>query len=138
MSNKSYNRGTEVIRRDVDHKINKADEVRAGRILDRMNADMERLEKENQSLKAELERARSAYHRRNAELGVLKEELCAQQEANKSQHEAYISCFKALCDERKGHQKLTAVMRLALTPEQYHEARANAAEAYPELFRVLA
>ena len=131
MSKKSYDRGTEVIRRSFD----KPAEVRAGRILDQMNGDMERLENENATLKAELERARSAYHRRNAEAEVLKEELRAQQEANKREHEAYVSCFTALCDSRKGHTKLTAVMETALTPEQYHDARARAAEAYPELFK---
>lgn len=114
--------------------FNKPEEIRAGRILDQMNADMTRLETENASLKAELEKARSAYHRRCAELDVTKDELRAQQEANKREHEAYIACFKALCDSRKGHQKLTAVMETALTPEQYHDARARAAEAYPELF----
>lgn len=136
MSNKSYNRGTEVIRQSIQADFTKKEEVRAGRILDKMNADMERLEKENEALKTELEKARAAYHRRCAELEVTKEELRAQQESNKREHEAYVSCFNALCDSRKGHQKLTAVMQLALSPEQYHEARANAAEAYPELFKV--
>lgn len=130
MSNKSYNRGTEVIRRSFDRK----EEVRAGRILDQMNSDMERLERENGSLKAELEKARAAYHRRNAELAALKDEFRQVREAEKINHDNYVVLYTALCDEQKGHQKLTAVMKTALTPEQYHEARARAAEAYPELF----
>jgi predicted nucleic acid-binding Zn-ribbon protein len=131
MSIKSYNRGTEAIRRSFDKK----DEVRAGRMLDKMNADMHRLEAENANLKAELEKARSAYQRRNAEVGVLKEEVSALEASNKSEHSRYMDCVQALIDSRKGHQKLTAVMKLALTPDQYHQYRQAAAEVYPELFK---
>lgn len=130
MSNKAYNRGSEVISRSFDRK----EEVRAGRILDQMNSAMERLERENESLKAELEKARGAYHRRTAELAWIKDELRQVQEAEKINHDNYVLLFTALCNEQKGHQKLTAVMKTALTPEQYHDARARAAEAYPELF----
>jgi predicted nucleic acid-binding Zn-ribbon protein len=131
MSIKAYNRGTKVVRRSFDKK----EEVRAGRMIDAMNADMARLQRENEALKTELERARSAYHRRNAEVGVLKEEIATLQASNKSSHDLYISCAQALVDSRKGHQKLTAVMQTTLTPEQYHDARARAAEAYPDLFK---
>ena len=131
MSNKSYNRGNEVIRRSFDKK----EEIRAGRMIDAMNADMARLQAENETLKKELERARSACQRRNAETEVLKEEIAALQDSNKSSHNLYVSLFKALVDSRKGHEKLTAVMKIALTPEQYHQYREAAAEVYPELFR---
>jgi predicted nucleic acid-binding Zn-ribbon protein len=130
MSNKSYNRGTEVIRRSFDKK----EEVLAGRNLDKMNADMNRLERENENLKAELERARSGYQRRNAEVEVLKEENRTLQASNKAEHDRFMDMVQALTDSRKGHQKLTAVMKLALTPEQYHQYREAAAEIYPELF----
>jgi chromosome segregation ATPase len=115
---------------------NRTEEVRAGRMIDRMNADMIRLQSENEALKADLERARAAYQRRNAEVEVLKEEIRTLEASNKSTHDLYVSCAQALIDSRKGHQKLTAVMKTALTPEQYHDARARAAEAYPELFEV--
>jgi predicted nucleic acid-binding Zn-ribbon protein len=131
MGIKAQNRGNEAIRRSFDKK----EEVRAGRMIDAMNADMTRLQAENETLKAELERARSAYHRRNAEVEVLKEELHTIEAAHKSAHNLFVSCAQALADTRKGHQKLTAVMMTALTPEQYHDARARAAEAYPELFQ---
>lgn len=131
MGIKAQNRGNEVIRRSFD----KPAEVRAGRILDKMNADMQRLEQENEVIKAELERAKSAYHRRTAEVEVLKEEIATLTKSKKSTHDLYVACVQSLIDSRKGHQKLTAVMQTALTPEQYHDARARAAEAYPELFK---
>jgi predicted nucleic acid-binding Zn-ribbon protein len=131
MGIKAQNRGDEVIRRSFDKK----EEIRAGRMIDAMNADMTRLQSENETLKAELERARSAYHRRNAEAEVLKEEITTLRASNKSSHDLYVSLSQALIDSRKGHQKMTAVMMTALTPEQYHDARARAAEAYPDLFQ---
>lgn len=134
MSIKAYNRGTEVIRREIDQEISKADEIRAGRILDKMNADMERIEKENETLKADLARAREAYQRRCAEIAVLKEELSTANENTQAEHLRFMDCAAALDNSRKGHEKLTAVMKLALTPEQYHQYRAAAAEVYPELF----
>lgn len=136
MSNKSYNRGTEVIRRDTDRKVfSKREEILAGRMLDKMNADMQRLEEENAALKTELQRAKSAYQRRCAEVDVLKEEIKTVTSSEESTHALYMSCVQALTNSRKGHEKLTAVMKTALTPEQYHDARTRAADAYPELFK---
>lgn len=130
MSIKSNNRGDAVIRRSFDKK----EEVRAGRILDKMNTDMERLERENENLKAELQKARDAYQRRCAQVESIKEVLEALQIQYKAEHERFMDCAQALTNSRKGHQKLTVVMKTALTPEQYHDARARAADLYPELF----
>jgi septation ring formation regulator EzrA len=139
MSVKAYNRGSQNTSRQIDAEVNrsnftKADEIRAGRMLDKINNDMARMEAENSSLKAELEKARSAYHLRNSELVVTKDELRDVQKSNDFLTETCSSLVRALEDSRKGHSKLTAVMKIALTPEQYHSARASAADVYPELF----
>jgi predicted nucleic acid-binding Zn-ribbon protein len=139
MTNKSYNRGSNAIKQQIDAEVkqsnfNKADEIRAGRMIDRMNAEMARLESENMRLNVELEKARNAYDRRVAELMVLKDDLRDSERLGVHLTETCSSLTQSLMDSRKGHAKLTAVMKTALTPEQYHSAREVAATIYPELF----
>ncbi len=135
MSLKSSNRGDEAIARGIRADFTKADEVRTGRLLDRMNADMARLEAENASLRAELERAKAAYHLRTAERnGAIEETREARREAE-SAHNMMMSMWATITEMRKALKKLSAIVRDNMTPEQYHEARARACETYPELFK---
>jgi hypothetical protein len=106
----------------------------AAAVLDKMNSDMARMEADNLYLKGELERVRSSYHFLNSELTVTKDELSDVKKLNDLMEEVCCSLVRALVASRKGHSKLTAVMKTALTPEQYHSAIATAAEISPELF----
>jgi chromosome segregation ATPase len=140
MGKAASDRGTQVIIRHIDGDFLR-EEAGAQRMFDKLTRAGEKLEARNQELetelgaaKAELERARAAYHRRTAERDVLKEELQSAKQSADYYRQFCADMLRCLEDERRGHQKLAAVMKLALTPEQYHQYRAAAADIYPELF----
>jgi predicted RNase H-like nuclease (RuvC/YqgF family) len=135
MGVKASNRGTQAIRNQIDAEV-KANERRFGyqfeKEIARMGDTIEKQTAEIEQLKAELDRVKNAYERRKAELAVAKDEL---QEANKSRDYwkalgmDFLRAFQSL---EKKHRKLSAIVRLGLTPERYHELRKDIEADYPE------
>jgi hypothetical protein len=63
--------------------------------------------------------------------------LRAELDALQRQHEAALVSIerlgKAYREKEAAHMKLSAIVKMALSPERYHEARAEAVAAYPDL-----
>lgn len=138
MGVKAENRYHDLNKRQIDAQYLK-EEGRVQRMFDKLTHAGELLEEKNNQLQAEIDRlsnelehARQAYERRNAECQVLKDEL-AEEKANIARYrELWLSAVDGAKKIDHKHQKLSAIVRLALSPEKYHEYRRCIEEDYPE------
>ena len=122
----------------------KADEVRLHRQLteamnkaqvwvDAAEAEVKQARKDVLAMLDELERARSAYQRRTAEVEVLNEQIRKDRETIAQYRKTLARTMAGIIQERKKHTKLFEIVKLGMTPEQYHRCRGVVMEMHPEL-----
>lgn len=138
MTAKAENRWNKVNRNWADIKL---EESKMGRAFDRLVYNANKLEEkyndqktEIERLNSELDKARLEYQQQSAELESLKMENAELRLRIDSEKQEKLRWFAALESKKKAHNKLSAIVRLALTPEEYHTWRQSAAEIYPNLF----
>lgn len=138
MSAKSEHRYQELNHRQIDAKL-LTEENLLERSIDRFTheqeLEIERLNAEVNRLTSELEHTKQAYQRRNAELALEKEERQTIDRQIRNQRAEIISLRKSLADTDFSWRKLSAIVRLALTPEKYHEYRTCVEQDNPEFIR---
>lgn len=123
-----YNRGSNNIRREIaDEQKGVASYVaqitseanRADRAEERLNAARDEIA----ALKAQL-------HDQQALLDKIASLEKALQQSRKDAHE-WNTAYR---QRTRGWEKLSVIVKMALSPEQYQQAREDAAYAYPKLF----
>lgn len=131
MSAKSENR---YYQWQTQYYSQKAEEGRATRFVDRLCLDLFNAEERIKELEARVKELEAGYHKRGVYLN-------AERERNKELHqEIYLEkqekrrWINAFLSQKKSHEKLGAIVRLALSPEKYREWRDAAAHIFPRLF----
>lgn len=114
----AYNRGSKSIREDIDRELQGKDFSHVG-IENRLTLALENIK----VLEVELEKAKKAYQRRNAELNVVKEELYETRKNLEIHRGLTKTAFESMEHYRQKHLILSQIVRNELSSEQYHEAR---------------
>lgn len=128
MSIKQYNRGTAKLRRDTDnqqtaHRDAKSRRPSLARELDDANLRIARMENELLVAQTALEEAQAQILELTTRSTTAEAEALAVSKKAESYHRFMMDQHHALQDSRKAHNKLSRIMRLALTPTQYHYYR---------------
>ena len=107
----------------------------AGKWFDQYTRDFNAISEENEQLKERVAKLEAGYKKRGVYLTVERENGKQLHAKLENEHKSALDWFRAFQAQERAHQKLSAIVRLALSPEKFHEWREVAARNYPNLFK---